>query len=147
MPTMQPNRKGRDVSNEDNKRHTPGPWHWVDSVDDKPYVFGGSNNGWPSLRTVDVFGENKTVNNDGKSYTSFALPKFILDVDGQMANEADARLIAAAPQLVDGINALLGLLQLLEHNPLTHPEIVQAMRNSHRVQEAKDAIATAGVHP
>lgn len=80
--------------------HTPGPWHWVDSVDDKPYVFGGKNNGWPSLRTAEKFGENKTEVRDGGTYTSFALPIFVLDCDGPIENEANAHLIAAAPELL-----------------------------------------------
>ena len=56
---------------------------------------------------------------------------------------ANARLIAAAPELYDACNALLGLLQLLEGNPLTHPEIVQVIRTNHRVEEARAAIAKA----
>ena len=73
--------------------YTPGPWHWVDPETDEPKA-----GGYASLRTVEEFGENKTEVRDGKSYTSFALPKWVLDAEE--VSPEDARLIAAAPDLL-----------------------------------------------
>ena len=58
-------------------------------------------------------------------------------------NEADAHLIAAAPQLYDGCNALLGLLQLLLNRDDLPAEVREAMQTSHRVGEARAALALA----
>lgn len=44
-------------------------------------------------------------------------------------------------KLVDGINALLGLIQLVSHRDDMPPQIREALRVSHRVQEAQDALA------
>lgn len=82
-------------------KHTPGPWHWVDSQTDEPYRFEGSTYGPLSLRTVEEFGVNETKVIDGQSYTSFALPMFIMTIeDCSFENPNDARLIAAAPELL-----------------------------------------------
>ena len=85
---------------------TPGPWHWVDARSDEPIKVVGHLGG--SLRTVDEFGENKTEVRDGKSYTSFRLPKFIMDGESFGAatndeNAANARLIAASPDLAEAL--------------------------------------------
>lgn len=91
--------------------HTAGPWHWVDSETDQPlseegHAYGGS------LRTVEQFGENKTEIVDGKSYTSFRLPKFILNADEFSArtdeeNVGNRRLIAAAPGLLHAAEQII----------------------------------------
>jgi hypothetical protein len=56
---------------------------------------------------------------------------------------ADARLIAAAPDLLDGCKALLGLLQLLDGRPDMPPLMREAINSNHRIAEAKAAIAKA----
>lgn len=56
---------------------------------------------------------------------------------------ADARLIAASPNLFDGCNALLGLCQLLLTRDDLPPAVREALANSHRVEEARAAIAKA----
>lgn len=54
---------------------------------------------------------------------------------------ANARLIAAAPELYDGCNALLGLLQLLTGRDDLPKWVNEIMQDNHRIIEAKQAIA------
>ena len=89
-------------------KHTPGPWHWVNSRNDQPYNFQ-TQEGSPSLRTIAEYGENKTTIIDGKRYTSFALPIFVLTAD-EIESEDDARLIAAAPDLLAALELIAGAL-------------------------------------
>ena len=80
---------------------TPGPWQWVDAKNDEVWNDGSLVSA--SLRTVEKFGKSETVERDGKHYTSFALPKFIIDcecIGGDDETDANARLIAAAPELL-----------------------------------------------
>lgn len=60
--------------------------------------------------------------------------------DRKSLNEALA-LMAAAPYLFDGCNALLGLLQLIECR--CNAELLEIIRTNHRVDEAKSAVALA----
>lgn len=57
--------------------------------------------------------------------------------------QANARLIAAAPELLDGCNALLGLIQLVCARDDMPAAIREALETSHRVDEARAAIAKA----
>ena len=109
--------------------HTPGPWHWVDPITDKPISGNDFDNA--SLRTVEEFGENKTEEIDGKNYTSFRLPKFVLRADVFEAKtkticSADAHMIAAAPELCDALDDLVMAIEL----PGDHCEVEQAMRHA-----------------
>ena len=85
-------------------KHTPGPWRWVNSQTDEPFDFDvpWDGYGYPSLRTVAEFGETKSEVIDGQTYSSRSLPQWILDAEPlQHGNdEANARLIAAAPDLL-----------------------------------------------
>lgn len=58
-------------------------------------------------------------------------------------NLADARLMAAAPDLLDAVNSLLGLLQLVSGRPDIPSEVRDALRSGHRIDEARAAIAKA----
>lgn len=116
---------------------TPGPWHWVDAGNDKP-VTPGIDQSDASLRTVAVFGESKTEVIGDKRYTSFALPKWILDAE-RIENPADARLIAAAPDLF----AALERLSNVSHCPTGWSEDEHATILVYALLEAKEALAKA----
>ncbi len=60
---------------------------------------------------------------------------------------ANAHLIAAAPSLYDGCNALIGLIQLVCSRDDIHPEIQKALLTSHRFAEACAAVAKADGQP
>lgn len=58
-------------------------------------------------------------------------------------DEANAQLIVAAPDLYDGCNALLGLIDLVSHNPDVPQFVKDILNSSHRKQEAEAAVAKA----
>ncbi len=108
--------------------HTPGPWQWVDP--DSDTVWEGGCLRYASLRTVEEFGVNETKVIDGKSYTSFALPKFITEAEnigGDEVDEANARLIAAAPELLD---ALVAAMKFIDSH-VADPDITQEMEDAY----------------
>jgi hypothetical protein len=57
--------------------------------------------------------------------------------------EANARLIAAAPDLKNGCNALLGLISLILARDDLTPELREVLTNNHRIDEAHNAIVKA----
>ena len=79
---------------------------------------------------------------------------YIAQTYGEIAaNEANARLLAAAPDLLNGCNALLDLLQIIAGRDDV-PSDLAAMINpregasiNHRILEARDAIAKAKSPP
>lgn len=70
---------------------TPGPWEWINPDDDSPW----DGSGYASLRTVKHYGEDKTEVRDGLHYTTFSLPKFLVEAE-QIESVDDAAFIAAA---------------------------------------------------
>jgi hypothetical protein len=60
---------------------------------------------------------------------------------GMIHVEANAHLIAAAPNLKDGCNALLGLLQLLAARDDVSDDLRKALTSGHRIDEARAAVA------
>jgi hypothetical protein len=55
----------------------------------------------------------------------------------------EAKLAAAAPALLDATNALLGLIQLVCSRDDIAPLIKEALQTSHRVTQAREALAKA----
>lgn len=56
-------------------------------------------------------------------------------------NLADARLIAAAPELYDATNALLGLVQMILGRADVSDKLRADIAGNHRLEEARAAIA------
>jgi hypothetical protein len=100
-------------------KHTPGPWMIVRYGDgDSLVVHSNEDNRVCFMATPGSLGDPAMI-------------------------EADANLIAAAPDLLNGCNALLGLLQLICGRDDILPEIRDHLTNSHRIDEAKAAVAKA----
>jgi hypothetical protein len=60
-----------------------------------------------------------------------------------LINLAPAKAVEGASELLNGCNALLGLIQLVCGRDDIPPAIKEALENSHRVTEARAAIAKA----
>ncbi len=86
--------------------HTPGPWFWADNVPDAP----------PHYRMI--------VDADGDTVC-----------DPSPMGEADARLMAAAPALLEALQALVGEADLGE---LDHDDETREL-----IERARDAIERA----
>src|SRR5690554_1806159 len=97
---------------------TPGPWHV-----DHPY------------------GEPGTY----VSAANTALVARVFPAAIAAEREANARLIAAAPSLLNGCNALLGLIDLVSGRDDMPAAIKEALRDNHRINEARAAIKMATV--
>jgi hypothetical protein len=124
-------------------KHTPGPWQWVDGQTDEVWTGGALYSG--SLRTVEEFGKSETVERDGQHYTTFALPKFIVDcecIGGDDEAEANARLIAAAPELLAVCKALMRYQELIDSDTTTG--LLEAYAEAFEGAEAAVAKAIGG---
>jgi len=71
------------------EQHTPGPWYWDE---------GERNNDMPRLMSQD--GHVCDFGNNEQYYPTEGVPP----------NVADSRLIAAAPDLLEGVRGILNLL-------------------------------------
>ena len=95
--------------------HTPGPWHWVDT-----YTFGEhlSNTDWSSSNFVN--GRIKLVNASGdvvlQEWADYA------EDAGLDLNQPDARLIAAAPEL---LQALIGINEVACYASEENPDAIK----------------------
>jgi hypothetical protein len=98
---------------------TPGPW-------------GVEKNKWDEFALYQAESSNTiALLDDSEAYHDFD------------EYEANARLIAAAPDLYNACNALLGLIQLLAANHETPPALLRILTEHHRVTEAENAVAKA----
>ena len=82
--------------------HTPGPWYWVASADDDG-IDRNEPSGLPAL--VSVHGPVVCWFGDAERY---------YPSEGHPPHEADARLIAAAPELLAELRHLVRLMEPLE---------------------------------
>ena len=97
-------------------KHTPGPW-----------AYSTSQEGWSY--TVNIFQADNAAPTDGWSDVAYIIKTCA--GEQQAIQEANARLIAAAPELLDALNAAEDLLHRM------------GMQSSDAYQEIDAAIAKA----
>ena len=102
---------------------TPGPWVLgpPDRTACEIWVYPANDDAAPSVARVPVGDKMR-------------------DIKEQLAT---AHLIGAAPKLLDGCNALLGLVQLLLCRDDLPEEVYDILNTNHRIEEARAAIALA----
>ena len=108
-------------------KHTPGPWTLTHKQ--------GSNFAVQEFEIRGMFDDKPNI------MPVFNKNQFAIDGARIYVSPEDARLIAAAPDLLDSCNALLGLLQLIEKR--CDPELQEIIRTNHRVGEAQAAVDKA----
>jgi hypothetical protein len=104
-------------------QHTPGPW----------IARAWRTHSWTTI-TREVNGEAVPI-----AEVDAARPGYLSDPE----TIANARLIAAAPDLLNGCRALLGLVQLVSGRDDLPADLREALRSNHRIAEAEAAIAKA----
>ena len=77
---------------------TPGPWVWANTRTDEPLTFQDGE-------SVDPVFSLRTVKETKSPIGQFMLPEFIVYAD-DVIKEADAHLIASAPELYEAITYL-----------------------------------------
>lgn len=97
---------------------TPGPWAWNGD-------YGESQLSGPGGQTV------LDTDYDGMLW---------LGSDDDVRDAANARLIAAAPELYESLSGLVGLCALLLANDLP-PNVRAALETNHRIVAARAALA------
>jgi hypothetical protein len=100
-----------------NAKHTPAPW----SIEGFDHVFAGERN-----YDLMVLGADRET------------------IVAQCVADHNADIIRAAPELLDGCNAMLGLVQLLLDRDDLSPELRRVLTTNHRIDEAKAAVTKAG---
>lgn len=140
--------------------HTPGPWAWFGSTRTNMYL-ATTHSGRRfvmGFKRKGLHGAEPTFQIDSIMVPASELAIYQVDPDARTGKEpsvyrhditgfrsADARLIAAAPELLDGCNALLGLLQLVCDRDDLSPSLRDVLTTNHRINEARAALAKAGV--
>lgn len=107
---------------------TSGPWQRMNDYDGALTIIGN------------VDGESFS---DGTTSHSYDFIANLEDKYGEATSAANQRLILAAPELFNGCNALLGILQLLLNRDDLSPEVRDALTTGHRIDEARAAVAKA----
>ncbi len=104
---------------------TPGPWEWINPEDDSPW----DGRGYASLRTVKHYGEDKTEVRNGLHYTSFSLPKFLVEAE-EITHISDATFIAIAnPTTILKLIAVVEAVRSMYADDLCQPPVVyQALK-------------------
>lgn len=105
-------------------RFTPGPWVVKFNADETEAEINGPND--YGVQAFDL----------GGTFQIYGRKAWETEV-------ANLHLIAAAPDLYDGCNALLGLIQLILGRDDLPPDLRVALTDNHRVIEAEAAIARA----
>ena len=114
-------------------KHTPGPWEAEHHRSD------GEPSDGPGHWTIEV----KIVHYSADPYGVVA---DTLNRDHRLGPDddaANARLLAAAPDLLSGCHALLGLIQLIGGRDDLTPELIEVLSSNHRIAEAEAAVAKA----
>jgi len=113
---------------------TPGPWEWINPEDDSPW----SGSGYASLRTVKRYGEDKTEVRNGLHYTSFSLPKFLIEAE-DISSTYDAAFITACnpAEIKRMVEVMLMMREALSF--YMTPPIGQL--NDHHIEAAKRGVA------
>jgi hypothetical protein len=103
-------------------QHTPGPW-----VADMHFATRNGGRTWvPVLRP-------------GNDPVPIAVVHVSVDGYGREESEANARLIAAAPDLLAALHGMIGLVQLIV--PTLPKEQREAVEGNHRLVDARAALA------
>lgn len=103
---------------------------------------------WQSQHYFDMDGVRRIIGaidgpDDGRFHYKVICevdPDDSLDTKEQIAN---ARMIAAAPELYEACQDMIGLVQLILTRSDLPPTLREALENSHRVEHARNAIAKA----
>jgi hypothetical protein len=123
-------------------KHTPGPWFVRDFRESYMRELGWTG---PSIDRILI--TNKTgseiVESAGENCVVARIQFDNRTEPLGESNLADACLIAAAPELLDGCKALLGLLELIGGRDDVSTELRDVLATNHRVAEARAAIAKA----
>jgi hypothetical protein len=109
---------------------TPGPWRWWDRKSRRPEKYDLA----------------KLYGADGSLILTMYGGEGADALGDDSRDRANARLIAAAPNLKDGCNALLGLLQLLAARDDVSDDLRKALTSGHRIDEARAAVAKSEGH-
>lgn len=115
--------------------HTPGPWGKLETESsvDLEFPDGRKVSGWQDVGTADGHVVAIVVSKDAETYR-----------DGDGVADANARLIAAAPDLLEALTGLLGNAELARfHMSATEEGMLIGSALFDTIQQSRAAIAKA----